>query len=507
MAEKTRLLIVEDERIVALDLKKRLEMMGFEIVGVVSNGKDAIQICETNRPDLALMDIQIQGEIDGIETSAILRERFNVPHIFLTAYRDEETVNRAKATDPDGYILKPFNDRDISLTIEIALHKGQIRNRLRLSEIKFRSLIQNSGDIIAVIGLDGVIQFASPSVERVLGYKPEEIQGKIVDDFIHENDLPGLLVQFKNLTESSSSLQEDGQKMQFASELRFKHAELGWVYLDAIGTLIQIEGLEEGIVFNARDITERKRIEIELKQAKHKAEEMNRLKTTFLSNISHEIRTPLTGILGFSSILESELEDEEQLAMVEAISKSGQRLLETMEAVIDLALIESNRIKVEPEPIVLSNEIQQAVRMVAALAVEKSLRMKVIAKNEPPEVVTDRRILAQILHNIINNAIKFTDKGSVTITLDQNNEIDPKSNERRHWVTIEIKDTGIGIADDFIPHMFDEFKQESSGNNRKYEGTGIGLSITKRLIGMLKGKIEVSSVVGKGSRFTLYLPL
>lgn len=511
MQRKSRLLIVEDERIVAMDLSRRLEQLNHEVVDIVSNGPDVFRAVEQHQPDLVLMDIQIQGDMDGIEAAAILRDKYHIPHVFLTAFRDEATIDRAKLTDPDGYIVKPFNDRDIQLNIDIALYKSKLRNELRLSELKFRTLIQNSSDIITVVRLDGTIDFVSPSVQRILGYKPERLLDQQIADYIHEDNHSTLLAILKKVGESKSGndsedpASDDHTQPIFKEEFRFRHAESGWVYLEVIGSIKDIKELPRAVVLNARDITERKRIEVELIQAKTKAEEMNRLKSTFLSNVSHEIRTPLTGILGFSSILESELEGD-QLFMAESISKSGQRLLETMESVIDLALIESNKIVVETEPVLLSAQVQQVIRMLTGLAYEKNLRIKVIAKNEPGEVDTDPRLLGQILHNVMGNAIKFTERGSITIVIDQMITHDGDASNRKRYALIKVKDTGVGIEPGFIPYIFDEFKQESSGNTRKYEGTGIGLSIAKRMIGLLHGEIEVESRPGKGSVFTIKIP-
>jgi PAS domain S-box-containing protein len=511
MQVKSRLLIVEDERIVAMDLSRRLQNLNHEVVGIVSNGPDVFKAVEEHNPDLVLMDIQIQGNMDGIKAAAILREKYHVPHMFLTAFRDEKTVDRAKRTDPDGYILKPFNDRDIQLNLDIALYKGKIRNELRLSELKFRTLIQNSSDIITVINMDGTIEFSSPSVQRILGYTPKELKGRLVSDFIHPENAASLTsiirrVNYQNTNGEAAKKNYVTNEPIFYEEFRFKHADSGWVYLEVIGSINEIEELPRSVVLNARDITDRKRIEQELIQAKNKAEEMNRLKSTFLSNVSHEIRTPLTGILGFASILESELEGD-QLFMAESISRSGQRLLQTMEAVIDLAMIESNKIEVELEPVVLSDEVQQTIRLLTGLAYEKNLRMKVVAKNEPDQIMTDPRLLGQILNNIVGNAIKFTNSGTVTITIDQIIEHTDNGTGRKPFAMISIKDTGVGINPEFIPHLFDEFKQESFGNTRKYEGTGIGLSIAKRMAGLIDAEIIVASTPGKGSVFTIKLPV
>ncbi|KPQ01024.1 MAG: two component signal transduction system hybrid histidine kinase / response regulator with PAS senso [Bacteroidetes bacterium HLUCCA01] len=498
MDKKTRLLIVEDERIVAMDLRHRLERFGYEVVDMVASGTAAMQAVEQHHPDMVLMDIRIQGEMDGIETAGELHRRFDIPHIYLTAHRDGETINRAKHTEPFGYLLKPFNDREIQTTIEMAVYKHEMSLKLKQSELKFRSLIQNSNDIIALLGENGEINFVSPSSFRVLGYTDEELIGT---DIARHLDEPSR----QKLDEFLESLQQAAEPHALSMELRFLHKQKGYVFLDVVGSLFRVEGMDSGVVLNARDITDRKRDQMELVQAKNKAEEMNRLKSTFLSNISHEIRTPLTGILGFASILESELEDEQHLHMIRNITRSGLRLLETMDAVLDLALIEATRIEMVEDTVQLSTEVQQAVRLVATLAVEKSLRIKVLAKNEPQQLRLDQRLLGQVLNNVIGNAIKFTEKGSVTITIDTVTETE--KGHRMRWAVVEVKDTGIGISEDFLPRIFDEFKQESTGSTRKYEGAGIGLHIAKRFLDMMGARVEVQSKLGAGTTFTMFFPI
>lgn len=498
MDKKTRLLIVEDERIVAMDLRHRLERFGYEVVDMVASGKAAMEAVEAHHPDMVLMDIRIQGDMDGIETAGLLHKKYDIPHIYLTAHRDGETISRAKHTEPFGYLLKPFNDREIQTTIEMAVYKHEMSLKLKQSELKFRSLIQNSNDLIALINDNGVFQYVSPSVERILGYEENELNGKDVSAFLDEESKTAL-------DDFMDSVNASAKASALSMELRFMHKQKGYVFLDVVGSAFQVEGMPKGIVLNARDVTDRKRVQIELMQAKNKAEEMNRLKSTFLSNISHEIRTPLTGILGFASILEAELEDEQHRYMVENITRSGLRLLETMDAVLDLALIEATRIEMVEDTVQLSREVQQAVRLVASLAVEKSLRIKVIARNEPESILLDQRLLGQVLNNVVGNAIKFTEKGSVTITIDTVTTME--NGERARWAAIEVKDTGVGISEEFLPRIFDEFKQESSGTTRKYEGAGIGLHIAKRFMDMMGARIEVESKLGVGSVFTLLFPI
>ncbi|HWI57310.1 MAG TPA: response regulator, partial [Bacillota bacterium] len=184
---EARIQIVEDETIVAMDIERGLKRLGYRVVGMASTGPGAIQLAEQQQPDLVLMDIRLQGAMDGIEAGRQIRQRFHIPILFLTAYADEDTVHRAKVAEPFGYLLKPFEDEELHTAIEIALHKRQVEESalnqadeaLRQSEERFQLLVENLKDY-AVFLLDsqGRIISWNPGAQRIKGYDPKEIIGQ-----------------------------------------------------------------------------------------------------------------------------------------------------------------------------------------------------------------------------------------------------------------------------------------------------------------------------------------
>ncbi|MCX6164420.1 MAG: ATP-binding protein, partial [Ignavibacteriae bacterium] len=249
----------------------------------------------------------------------------------------------------------------------------------------------------------------------------------------------------------------------------------------------------EGIM---RDITVSLQAQKAMVEAKEKAEEVSRLKTSFLANMSHEIRTPLNGILGFADILKNELKDPTHKKFADVIEKSGNRLLETLDLILSFSKLEAEKEDVHYSNVRIENVIDEVLKSFEVMAKNKNLFLKLSVKEEKLITNIDERFLRQIMNNLINNAIKYTEAGGITVTLLKDN-----SN-----VVIKVKDTGIGIVNDKHKIIFEEFRQESEGHGRSFEGTGLGLAITKRFVELMNGTIEVESEAGIGSIFTVKFP-
>lgn len=237
----------------------------------------------------------------------------------------------------------------------------------------------------------------------------------------------------------------------------------------------------------------------ELQKAKDMAEEMNRLKTNFLSNMSHEIRTPINGILGISQILEMETKDPALLQYIEIQKQSGRRLLTTITSILNLARLESEKEQLKLTVIDINLIVKNCADAHALLALAKNLKFHVDINDNNFLCLSDHTMLYHVISNVIGNAIKFTEKGDVSI-------ITSLSPSMANFICITVSDTGIGISKEFLPKIFNPFEQESTGHNRGYEGTGLGLPISKRYVELLGGEILVNSEKGKGSTFRILLP-
>jgi signal transduction histidine kinase len=237
----------------------------------------------------------------------------------------------------------------------------------------------------------------------------------------------------------------------------------------------------------------------ELAAAMERAQEADRIKSAFLANMSHELRTPLNSIIGFTGILLQGLagplnmEQQKQMGMVQT---SARHLLALINDVLDISKIESGQLILAYDSFDLKPSIQKMVKIVSPLAEKKGVDLRMDISEDTKTITTDQRRLEQVILNLINNAVKFTEKGHVAIACRAENS---------HYI-LSVSDTGIGMQPEEIPNIFNQFHQIDTGLTRKHEGTGLGLSISKKIIDMMGGSIDVESRWGEGSVFTVRLP-
>jgi PAS domain S-box-containing protein len=367
--------------------------------------------------------------------------------------------------------------------------RWRAEQRLRTSEERFRALVQNASDIIIVLDAEGTIKYLSPSHERILGYAPEERIGAQPFDRIHEEDLPAVRAAF------AASLQRPSELISV--EYRARHAEGHWVHLEAKGINLLDDAAVEGIVVNARDITERYRYEQYLRAAKEDAEAATQAKSAFLANMSHEIRTPMNGVIGMTSLLRDTELDSTQREYVDIIRTSGDSLLSIINDILDFSKIEAGRIELEEHTFDVRTVVEEALDLVAPHAAEKDLELAYLVEEDVPAAIrSDSTRLRQILVNLLSNAVKFTDEGDVFVT------VEPVTcTEDACELHVAVRDTGSGIPADQQASLFNAFSQVDVSITRRYGGTGLGLAICKRLSELLGGSIDVESEVGAGSTF------
>lgn len=280
-------------------------------------------------------------------------------------------------------------------------------------------------------------------------------------------------------------------------------------YIRKDGTVFPIElrtyiirdddGNPSGMWGVIRDITQRKQTEEALIKAKEKAEEMNKLKSNFLANMSHELRTPMTGILGFSEILAEELRDENERQMAQVIHTGGKRLMNTLNLILNLSKLESESVTVNPEIVNLSELSATTLKMFEVLAKNKDLEL-IFEADEDVYSELDEQFTIQVLSNLVQNAITYTNSGFVKV------HVGSEKVGMEEFAVLKVSDTGIGIRKENQQVIFEPFRQVSEGFSRTYEGTGLGLTITKKYVELMNGTISVSSELGEGTVFIVKFP-
>lgn len=363
--------------------------------------------------------------------------------------------------------------------------------KLRESNKRFNRLVSELKDIVWTVSIDRTTLYdVNDTVEEIYGVPKSVVKTNLNywKEVVHPDDL-------KIVEESEKELWENG-KSSAEYRIRRPDGKIVWL-LDRKTLIYNDEGKPIQIGGISSDVTERKNIELELRAAKEKAEEMNRLKSSFFANMSHELRTPLTGINGLADYLRHELKDPEFKEVVESIYFSGKRLAETINSILDFSKIDAEKTKLIFEFADLVKETGEIISLFIKTAEGKGLALKFYYNT--PIIVTriDPVAYRSIMNNLISNALKFTEKGEVKVELikDENK------------LEIKVKDSGIGISRDNHRIIFEEFRQVSEGMGRSFEGTGLGLSITKTLVEKMGGTISLDSEIGKGSTFTIIFPV
>jgi PAS domain S-box-containing protein len=247
-----------------------------------------------------------------------------------------------------------------------------------------------------------------------------------------------------------------------------------------------------------KDISAQKSVQNTLKEAKEKAEQANRFKSSLLSNISHEIRTPLNGIIGGAEhIMMTKKDDQELVSQLDIILQSGERLLGTITSLLNLAKMEANKMPVEYADTNVKSFLETIMKPHHAAAKRKGIKLSFSFISSPFQAKIDRRFIEMIFNNVVSNSIKYTEKGLITVTCGILDNL----------LQLEISDTGVGMSESFQVKMFDPFEQESTGHDRLFEGTGLGLSITRNLVRLLGGRIEIQSKKNTGTRVFIEIPL
>ncbi|MGE5400499.1 MAG: ATP-binding protein [Ignavibacteriales bacterium] len=478
------ILIVEDSAIVGMQIKFLLNEMKYNVTGIARTGEDALMKAGETGLDLVLMDIKLSGKLDGIETAKLLKEKYDIPVIYLTAYSDEDTLRRAKESDPFGYLLKPFETRELITTIEIALYKHSAEKKLRKSDELHKAILKAIPDSLLKITECGIVSCMRLNEKERLFFQVEEFEGQNVGDLFSAETTVMLLEKIRRAIQSRTV---QTCELTRAVDGILHIYEWRITAVDSQETLVMI-----------RDITKQKFAQQELEKAKQMAEDSDKLKSEFLAQVSHEIRTPLNAILSFSSLLKDELENTVTNGLKESFSiidRAGKRLIRTIEEILEMSQIRTGNYEINPSGFDLVQDVLDCLLTdFHLLAREKGLSLLLRSELKEAGIIADKRMINQIFFNLVDNAVKYTMKGSIEILCYKDSQ---------GKTCVDIKDTGIGIAPEYLPRLFTPFSQEEMGYTRRYEGNGLGLAIARKYAELNRAEIDVISEKGKGTVFTV----
>ncbi len=489
----------ETEEVEYILLKKQSDL-GFILRDVKENDQYKIKTIPLNKSDKAELESFIRGKEFFKDAKYKGSEIFaSVNDIPSTDWTLIAKINQDRVTQSTKNAAMLVSFVSVLLIILSASVTYAIWKRSRLHFLtqtvvlrkekeaineRYTSLTKYANDVILSIDKNGKILEANQKAFDIYGYTKDELLQKEILD-LSQDRKKDIEVIFSSINNPDGILFETNHKRKN-----------GTIFPVEISAKLIKQGNEETLLAIIRDNTDRKKLELDLILAKDKAEEMDRLKTTFLANMSHELNTPMSGIIGFSELLLSEMDNPNHREMAKIIHKSSKRLNETLNSILDLSKIESQNLQLKHNNFDIVSMIQECKFAFADNANKKGIKFSVTS-NEPKILVySDQNVIHKVLCNIIDNSIKYTEKGQVNVHLSESDD----------HALISVSDTGIGIPQESLDQIFEPFRQGSEGLNRKYEGMGLGLTITKKYIEVLGGKLKIESLKGSGTKVIIELP-
>jgi len=505
---KYKVLIVEDESVVAWHLQDILEQASYEVIASVGSGEDAIKLAKAQRPDLILMDISLKGEMDGIEAASLILESCRIPVIFLTAHADKQTLNRAKNAMPYGYIVKPFQEKDVISAIEIVINKHQQVSLEQETETWLENLLQSVGEAVIATDEKGLVKFMNPTAEEMTGWTVAEASGR------------GILEIFP-LFDPKTRQPIENPAIQALKENRVIELDERVVLRAKDGSEIEITDSAAPIKDNNGNLSgvvvvffDCNKCSFETPKEKQLMEHLRRIKkmdvfNTLSSGFANNFNSLLTGILGNIALLKRDdfmnPDLEKKLERIEGAASRAALLVKQL-------MIFSRQTGLSPEPINMNQEIENVVETLKKLT-DPRIEIHVELNAERPIVIGDRSQISEMLlaigvnaHEAIVPTLAKRREGKIGFSTHVES-LSPvfcaehRLDSEKLYVHVAIADSGIGVKNESKERIFEPFF------STKGSGRGLGLSIVFGIIKNHNGAISFTSIAAQGSLFDIYLPV
>lgn len=527
-----RIMVIEDEQLVSLDLRVRLSAMGYNVTACVPSGEEALKAARSTGPDLALMDIGLKGDLDGVETARRLRSELGVPVVFITAYTDDATLGRAKVIEPYGYLVKPIQDNELRTAIELALYRRRAEAAEREHRALADALYSTVSALNSTLDLDEVLDRILAGIERIVPHEAAAIMlveggaARIVRQRGFEGRCPpdwalGELVSF----DDAPALREvmavsapliippaaDGAvrypfsavkwaRSHVCAPVRFEGETIG--FLNLLSTQAQFfteEHLKPLLAFADQVAIAVRNAHLyqTVREQVHELELRNEELDAFSHTVAHDLLAPLQIVTGYADLFTTEYSDSlspdvhEGLKQIALHSRKIAQIVNGLMSLARLHQLDPRSLKaVDTEPVVsdvvqrYNSRIQQAgitIRVLPGL----------------PPVLGEAIWIEEIFANLIDNAIKYMGSAG------EKPQIVVRGYQRGAYARFEVQDSGVGIAPEAQQRIFEMFTRINSAG---VSGSGLGLSIVRRIVSKLNGCVGVDSAPGRGSTFWFELP-
>lgn len=503
----------------------------------VKTVEKAIEICKKDRPDAILLGLQLTEDsgLDFLNQLKIQGYQSLLPVLLVVNESEEALAAQVTQSGVQDYLVKEYlSPSRLKRSLENLLEKMQLicqcaselhsLHQARLltdgNANEFRQLVECSDALIWSTDLDGKYTSLSRQFQELFDWEPKDCLGKSMIDFIYPDDRIAFSNEIEMIINTGNTA---------SVTVQFRHLQkIGnyvWVASNVIpirnadGKIIGLKGILRDIsdrIALVKAISDRNQAEKKLQETNELLSVVNQelvaanqLKNEFLSNMSHELRTPLNAILGIAEGLQEEIfgsVSETQLRALNTIESSGSHLLALIDDILDFSKIEVGTLELKPTTTSIQSICQSSLNLLRSKASQKNIRLEMEIPSNLPALLIDERRIRKVLINLLDNAVKFTQKsGQVTLSASRINEI--VDNNNKTFIQIAVTDTGIGIAPENTNKLFRPFVQIDGALNRQYEGTGLGLAIVKQIVESHGGKVDVKSDLGLGSCFTFSLPI